>query len=86
MQITAEKLKADPTLIVEVRGFTDNMGTDEYNLGLSQRRADTVKEALINAHGIEADRIIANGKGKFNPNDKIAKYRPYRTCVFFYNK
>ena len=86
VQITAEKLKADPTLIVEVRGFTDNMGTDEYNLGLSQRRADTVKEALINAHGIEADRIIANGKGKFNPNDKIAKYKPYRTCVFFYNK
>ena len=86
VQITADKLKADPTLIVEVRGFTDNMGTDEYNQGLSQRRADKVKNELVNAHGIEADRIIANGKGKFNPTDKIAKYRPYRTCVFFYNK
>ena len=49
-------------------------------------RADKVKNELVNTHGIEADRIIANGKGKFNPTDKIAKYRPYRTCVFFYNK
>lgn len=86
IQIAAGKLKADPTLVVEVRGFTDNMGTDEYNMDLSQRRADVVKAELVGTHGIESDRIIANGKGKYNPNDKIAKYRPYRTCVFFYNK
>ncbi|MFV0391610.1 MAG: OmpA family protein [Paludibacteraceae bacterium] len=86
IHIVAEKLKADPSLLVEVRGFTDNMGSDGYNAGLSQRRADKVKNELINSYGIEADRIVANGKGKYNPSDVIAKYRPYRTAVFFYSK
>ncbi len=86
IRIAASKLNADPDLIVEVRGFTDNMGTDAYNAGLSQRRADVVKDVLVRAYGIEPNRIIANGKGKFNPNDKVIPFRLYRTTVFFYNK
>lgn len=86
IQIAANKLKADPTLIVEVRGFTDNMGSDEYNLTLSQGRADKVKHELITTHGIAANRIVANGKGKYNSSDRIESYKPYRTCIFFYNK
>lgn len=86
IRFAADKLKADPELLVEVRGFTDNMGTDEYNAGLSQRRADKVKDELVNRYGIEADRIIANGKGKYNPDDSVMPFRPYRTAAFFYSK
>lgn len=84
--IAARKLQKDPTLIVEVRGFTDNMGDSKYNQGLSQRRADKVKTELVNVYGIAPDRIIPNGKGKYNPKDKTIPFRPYRTCVLFYNK
>ncbi len=86
IRIAAEKLTADPELLVEVRGFTDNMGTNAYNANLSQRRADKVKNELVNAYGIEADRIVANGKGKYNPDDRTIPYRPYRTAAFFYSK
>ena len=86
VSIAASKLQADPALLVEVRGFTDNMGSDEYNAGLSQRRADRVKDELVKAYGIDANRIIANGKGKYNPSDVATKYRPYRTAIFFYSK
>lgn len=84
IEIAARKLKADPTLQVEVRGFADNMGTVEYNKGLSQRRADVVKNVLINTHGIDADRIVANGKGKLT--DPPIAYRPNRRCDFYYFK
>ncbi len=84
--ICARKMKADPELIVEVRGFTDNVGTDEYNTDLSLKRANVVKEELVKTYGIEEDRVIANGKGKYNPKDKSVPFRPYRTCVLFYNK
>jgi len=86
IRIAAEKLKADPELLVEVRGFTDNMGSNSYNANLSQRRADVVKNELVKLYGIDPNRIVANGKGKFNPQDKTLPYRPYRTCILFYSK
>lgn len=86
IRIAAEKLKADPELLVEVRGFTDNMGSNNYNANLSQRRADVVKNELVKVYGIDPNRIVANGKGKFNPQDKTLPYRPYRTCILFYSK
>lgn len=86
IRYAANKLKSDPSLIVEVRGFTDNMGGEKYNEGLSQRRANKVKNELVKEYGINPDRIIANGKGKYDPDDKVIRYRPYRTVMFFYNK
>ena len=86
IRYAANKLKSDPSLIVEVRGFTDNMGNVPYNENLSQRRADVVKNQLITMYGINENRIIANGKGKYNPTDKTLPFRPYRTCMFFYSK
>ena len=86
IDIAAKKLQAYPSLVVEVRGFTDNMGTTPYNNDLSQRRADKVRNELVKTYGIEPNRVIANGKGKFNSNDKTIPFRPYRTCILFYNK
>lgn len=86
IQIAAQKLAADPELMVEVRGFTDNMGSNTYNADLSQRRAEVVKAALVETYGVEEGRIVANGKGKYNSDDQIIPYRPYRTAAFFYSK
>lgn len=51
---------------VQIEGHTDNVGSDDYNLGLSQRRAMAVKEYLVN-QGISASRLEATGKGESNP-------------------
>jgi outer membrane protein OmpA-like peptidoglycan-associated protein len=48
---------------VEIDGYTDNVGTDSYNLDLSQRRADTVRSVLVN-RGIDSTRIATRGYGK----------------------
>ncbi|MGC3977296.1 MAG: OmpA family protein [Paludibacteraceae bacterium] len=86
IRIAADKLSQDPSLLIEVRGFTDNMGNVAYNQKLSQRRADKVKNELVAIYNIDPKRIIANGKGKYNPKDKTMPHRPYRTCALFYSK
>lgn len=48
---------------MEVRGYTDRLGSSTYNLGLSQRRADAVK-ALLVQQGVPPDRINARGLGQ----------------------
>lgn len=48
---------------IEIRGWTDWTGSDKYNAGLSQRRADAVRNYFIE-HGIDADRLTARGMGK----------------------
>jgi len=48
---------------VQIEGFTDSVGTDSYNLDLSQRRADAVRSAL-RGRGIDAARITTQGYGK----------------------
>jgi outer membrane protein OmpA-like peptidoglycan-associated protein len=52
------------TLIVE--GHTDSQGSNDYNQGLSQRRADAVREYLVQK-GYPADRIHARGNGEGSP-------------------
>jgi outer membrane protein OmpA-like peptidoglycan-associated protein len=55
-----------PDRRVQIDGFTDSIGTDAYNEDLSQRRADSVKAALIN-RGVEPSRIGTEGYGKAYP-------------------
>lgn len=47
-------------------GHTDSIGTEQYNQGLSERRAASVKQYLI-GKGIPADRIYTEGKGELQP-------------------
>ena len=59
-------LQNDPTLNIEIRGFTDNVGDASYNKKLSQDRADAVRIWLVQK-GIDALRIKASGYGEDNP-------------------
>jgi outer membrane protein OmpA-like peptidoglycan-associated protein len=51
---------------VQIEGHTDNVGGDDYNQGLSQRRAESVKSYLT-LQGIGSGRIAASGKGEHQP-------------------
>ena len=52
---------------VEISGHTDSMGADEYNLTLSKKRADAVKQWLATHAGIDAQTITTVGKGESEP-------------------
>jgi OOP family OmpA-OmpF porin len=51
---------------VVISGFTDRLGSDKYNLALSEKRANAVRDYLVNS-GIAASRLNAVGKGESNP-------------------
>ncbi len=59
-------LNEHPERSVQIEGFTDNQGPDDYNLELSQRRADAVAMAIIK-RGIDAQRVRALGYGEEFP-------------------
>ena len=59
----ATYLKNHPDVNVTINGYASPEGTEEYNLQLSQRRADAVKNILVNKYGIAAGRINAIGHG-----------------------
>src|ERR1700741_2869273 len=62
----ARSLQSYPGTEVLIVGHTDNVGTDSYNLALSQRRADSAKGYLVSM-GIPADRIRTAGRGESEP-------------------
>ena len=59
-------LKKNPGMTVELQGHTDNIGTAEYNMGLSLRRANAVADYL-ESKGISGDRLTTKGFGFSKP-------------------
>lgn len=80
----ADRMRANPTLMLEIRGYTDSPGTGTYNQKLSQRRSDRVKTELVKVHGISTKRMVANGKGRI-PNPP-SKNLGNRRCDFFFSE
>ena len=71
----ADALNHNPAWKLRVEGHTDNIGGDDYNLDLSQRRAEAVKQALVTRYHIAADRLTPQGFGATRPkepNDTLA--------------
>ncbi|MDN5280379.1 MAG: OmpA-OmpF porin, family [Clostridiales bacterium] len=66
LQHVVTLLKNSPDLSLEIQGHTDNQGADEYNLRLSQRRAETVV-AYLALFDIPPDRLVAKGYGETKP-------------------
>lgn len=62
----AELIAANADLRVEVAGFADSLGGDGWNRELSQTRATTVRQHLIDA-GVPASRLVAQGYGRNEP-------------------
>jgi outer membrane protein OmpA-like peptidoglycan-associated protein len=59
-------LLAYPGLKLQVEGYTDNIGTDEYNQKLSEQRAGGVRDYLV-AQSVSSENVTAAGYGKNNP-------------------
>ena len=59
-------LQKDPERRVLIEGHTDNVGSDAYNLDLSQRRADAVRDFLLQ-NGVNAAQMSTRGYGKASP-------------------
>jgi len=63
---TADALKGQPDLRVELAGHTDSVGAESYNLTLSQERADSVRNYLVDL-GVAPERLEAKGYGEARP-------------------
>ncbi|GIV58735.1 MAG: hypothetical protein KatS3mg042_1648 [Rhodothermaceae bacterium] len=60
-------LTRHPELRLEIAGHTDSTGPDDYNLRLSQARAEAVRAYLIERFGIAPERLVARGYGESQP-------------------
>lgn len=80
----ADKMFRNPSTKLDIIGYCDNTGTEEYNNQLSIKRAESVKNELVKKYGIDANRINVIGKGKVDgPKDS---YLPNRRCEFIFTK
>ena len=62
----AKALKDNPELKIQLVGHTDNVGSEKFNLRLSQYRAQTMKDYLV-SKGVEQSRIMTEGRGMKEP-------------------
>ena len=63
----AKKLKADPTIKLEIVGHTDKTGSAEYNKTLSDKRIQSIVDVLVKSYEIDVNRIIKVPAGKADP-------------------
>jgi OmpA-OmpF porin, OOP family len=80
IRMIATRLRTMPFRRIEIRGYTDRIGSPNYNLDLSQQRADAVKTLLIE-QGIPADRIIARGMGMEDSITQCTNSQPQTQLV-----
>lgn len=74
-----ETLNDNPNVTIELMSHTDSRDTEEFNLDLSQKRAQSVVDYLI-GRGIAADRLTAKGYGETSPkvvDEEIVKNSPF---------
>ena len=67
LEEAAKILIQNPTILVEIQGHTDSVGSDKYNQQLSERRAKAVVNYLVQDLGIEEMRLTAKGYGESRP-------------------
>lgn len=84
LEVLVDLMKANPTLKVQINGHTDNVGSEQDNLLLSQQRAEAVTNALKKS-GIPSASLIAKGYGETRPvsgNDSEEGRRQNRRIEF----
>ncbi|MDO5638531.1 MAG: OmpA family protein [Neisseria sp.] len=70
-EFAAKVKRFDRLKAIRITGHTDRLGSDSYNLALSQRRAETVRQYLI-SRGVSAGVMSAQGVGKAQPVQECA--------------
>ncbi|MDG2048305.1 MAG: TolC family outer membrane protein [Halioglobus sp.] len=77
IDVVAQTLADNPDSRVVVEGHTDSIGDPKYNLWLSERRAEAVRQLLIDQHGVNPSQISAVGRGEESPvaNNRTADGR-----------
>jgi outer membrane protein OmpA-like peptidoglycan-associated protein len=66
-QISGSIAQRFPNSAIQINGHTDSIGTEAYNLDLSQRRAESVKQWLASNGGISSNHMTVNGLGESQP-------------------
>ena len=83
----ADYLDRHSDVDVIIEGHTDSKGSEAYNKGLSQRRANSVKKYLVDKFGISESRITAKGYGESKPiadnNTSEGRQRNRRVIAVF---
>lgn len=74
-RIASELQTENANAPIRVTGHTDEIGSEQANRTLSQRRADTVRQLLIEG-GVRADQIVADGRGESEPIRQCAASLP----------
>jgi outer membrane protein OmpA-like peptidoglycan-associated protein/tetratricopeptide (TPR) repeat protein len=77
--------KDNPKLTIEISAHTDSRGSDEYNLKLSQKRADAVVAYLID-RGVDPSMLIAKGYGESQPVNKCVNGVPCTEAEYQENR
>jgi OOP family OmpA-OmpF porin len=67
LAMLGDYLQNNPDAFVVAAGFADSVGDEEYNLALSERRASSFKDHLVNNYSIDANRIVTLWYGELNP-------------------
>ena len=67
IQSLAEVMKKYPDLKIVIEGHTDNVGGEKYNLNLSQKRAEAIKNIMVTKFNIEPSRLTVKGFGESKP-------------------
>jgi len=78
------KALSNPSLkgsVFVVAGHTDAIGGEAFNMGLSERRADTIKSYLVSKFGIAGSDLVTVGYGKDKPKDASAPMDPVNRRV-----
>lgn len=85
LEKVAHFLKTFPDTEAVIEGHTDSVASEEYNIKLSQRRAEKVKTYLTNKYGIEPSRLKTKGFGESMPiadnNTKVGRQRNRRVIA-----
>ncbi len=83
VKAVSQIMKDNPDIKITVVGFCDYTASDEYNMKLSQKRAEEVKRIMVNKYGVDENRISCDWKGKSVPfgdihydiNRRVSFYR-----------